>query len=242
LPSEELTDRIADLLESRLPLTVQTDGSQDDWNVIGLALLAASVRHLRVLRQLQAEVPSGIVGWQILRALFEYVTTFAWIASEPDVRARRWLKSDFEQRLKLHNDLASLGEELLEQGVREEFESYEPELPALPAVPERTSAADEEWQATIQELDDRLPEDFRRFRLLYSLIYRNGSRFVHPTTHGVNLFIEKNPPEVAIAGERPLQRDLVLIGNGLVALGLVIGSAAVPSLELEVEEVRQALA
>jgi hypothetical protein len=33
-----------------------------------------------------------------------------------------------------------------------------------------------------------------------------------------------------------------MIGNGVVALGLVVGAAAVPSLELGVEDVRQVLA
>lgn len=86
------------------------------------------------------------------------------------------------------------------------------------------------------------PVDFRRFRLLYTLIYRNGSRFVHPSTHAVAAFVHGNPPHLSIADERPLGRDLVMIGSGALALGLAIGVEAIPALELEIEEVRDALA
>ena len=36
-----LAERLCSLVESRLPLTVDSDGSEEDWNVVGPAILAA---------------------------------------------------------------------------------------------------------------------------------------------------------------------------------------------------------
>lgn len=241
MASTDVADRLAGLVEVRLPLAVPSEGNQDDWNIIGPTLLVAAIRHLRALQRLQDDFPSALIGWQLLRSLFEYVVTLAWIAHDPSERAKRWLKSDFQQRLKMDDDFAALGTALLQEGVRAEFEAYEPQLEGLPPVPNRARAADAEWEAILEELDDRLPEEFRRFRGLYPLIFRNGSQFIHPTTHGVNALIEGEAPDLRVTQERPLERDLLLIGDGLVALGLAIASVATPAAGIEIEQVRAAL-
>jgi hypothetical protein len=123
VPASLLADRLAGLVEDRLPLAVETDGSQNDWNVVGPALLAGAIGHLRSLQHQQSELPSALVGWQLLRSLFEYVVTFAWIGYAPHDRSPRWLKADYQQRIKMHNDFATLGEELLEEPVRAAFEA-----------------------------------------------------------------------------------------------------------------------
>jgi hypothetical protein len=43
-------------------LTVESDGSEDDWKVVGPAILAAAVRHLRAIAQLQEAFPSVVVS------------------------------------------------------------------------------------------------------------------------------------------------------------------------------------
>jgi hypothetical protein len=91
-PALDYPNRIASLVESRLPLAVESDGSEEDWDITGPAMLVAAVRHLRALERLQDGFPSGVVAWQILRSVFEYVTTFAWIAADPETRIRSWLK------------------------------------------------------------------------------------------------------------------------------------------------------
>jgi hypothetical protein len=204
-------------------------------------LLVAAIRQLRALQNLQDGFPSGLIGWQVLRSLFEYLVTFSWIAHDPPERAKRWLKADFQQRLSMDDDFAALGTPLLEEAERTEFEGYEPELRQPPPVPARAEAVDSEWADVLQELDDRLPEEFQRFRALYPLIFRNGSQFIHPTTHAVNAFVEGAAPELRVTQERVLQRDLLLIGNGLVALGLAVATYAMPEAGLEIEEVRATL-
>jgi hypothetical protein len=61
-------------------LTVESDGSEDDWGVVAPAILAAAARHLRARSYLQDNFGSGVVGWPVLRSLFEYVATYAWVA------------------------------------------------------------------------------------------------------------------------------------------------------------------
>jgi hypothetical protein len=60
----DFADRLASLLEDRLPLVVDSEGAEDDWNVIGPALLAAATRHLRAIKHLQHGFGSRVVGWQ----------------------------------------------------------------------------------------------------------------------------------------------------------------------------------
>lgn len=43
------TERMWSLLDSRLPLTIESDGRQDDWDAVGPAILVASGYHLRAL-------------------------------------------------------------------------------------------------------------------------------------------------------------------------------------------------
>ncbi len=129
--------QLCDLLESRLPLTVESDGSEDDWDVVGPAMLAAAGRHLRAIAHLKATFPSGVVSWQLVRSMFEYVATYAWIAAERETRAKRWLKADYQQRLKLDDDLGSLvGERLLDEQNRQRVSEFGPALWTCADVPD----------------------------------------------------------------------------------------------------------
>lgn len=236
-------DQLASLLESRLPLAVTSDGREDDWAVDGPALLAAACRHLRALERLQSEFPSSLVGWQLLRSMYEYVTTYAWIAVDPDDRAPKWLKSDYRERLKLLNDYVELGQELLAEDDRDRVAAIaEGAVEAMPrSLVDRAKAADSAWEATLRELDGYLPEENRSFRALYPLIYRGGSRYTHPTTHGVATFVSGDPPRLAVGAEKGLERDLALVGSGILALGLAIATVATLSLGIPIADIRTAL-
>jgi hypothetical protein len=62
--------------------------------------------------------------------------------------------------------------------------------------------ADEVWAETLQQLDGYVLDDVRRFRLQYVWIYRNGSRFTHPSSHVVDAFVN---------GSRPSSRSVMRI-------------------------------
>ena len=72
----------------------------------------------------------------------------------------------------------------------------------------------------------------RRFRRLYPLVYRNGSRFTHPSSHAVDAFVTGDPPDLVVGDEKALERNLALVGSGILALGLAVAVTATPTLEL----------
>jgi hypothetical protein len=233
--------QLCDLLESRLPLTVESDGSEDDWDVAGPAMLAAAGRHLRAIAHLKATFPSGVVSWQLVRSMFEYVATYAWIAAEPETRAKRWLKADYQQRLKLDDDLGSLGERLLDEQNRQRISEFGADITEMPgSLIDRTTQADQAWSDRFEELGP-LTEDMRSFRRLYPLIYRNASRFTHPSSHVVAAFVIGNPSGLSVGEEHPLERDLALVGSAILAIGLAIATTATPALVLTLDEIREAL-
>jgi hypothetical protein len=233
--------QLCDLLESRLPLTVESDGSEDDWDVVGPAMLAAAGRHLRAIAHLKATFPSGVVSWQLVRSMFEYVATYAWIAAEPETRAKRWLKADYQQRLKLDDDLGSLGERLLDEQNRQRVSEFGADITEMPgSLIDRTTQADQAWSDRFEELGP-LPEDMRSFRRLYPLIYRNASRFTHPSSHVVAAFVIGNASRPSVGEEPPLERDLALVGAAILAIGLAIATTATPALVLTLDEIREAL-
>jgi hypothetical protein len=90
------------------------------------------------------------------------------------------------------------------------------------------------WTATCRR-------SFRHFRRLYPLIYRNGSRFTHPTTHVAARFISGAAPQLTVGPEQPLERDLKQIGTGILALALAVATAATPQLVLTLDDVHAAL-
>jgi uncharacterized protein DUF5677 len=234
-------DRLCGLVEARLPLTVESDGSEDDWSVVGPAILAAAARHLRAITHMQETFPSAVIGWQVVRSLFEYVATYAWIAADPAARTEPWLKYDYVYRLKLDDDFRELGETFLEEDDRQRIEGLLPAVAAMPDLVSRTRFADEAWAETLQELDGYLPEENRSFRRLYPVIYRSGSRFTHPSSHVVDAFVSGDSPQLAVGDERPLERDLPVVGTGILAAGLGVAVTASPALALTVDEIRQAL-
>jgi hypothetical protein len=233
--------QLCDLLESRLPLTVESDGSEDDWDVVGPAMLAAAGRHLRAIAHLKATFPSGVVSWQLVRSMFEYVATYAWIAAEPETHAKRWLKADYQQRLKLDDDLGSLGERLLDEQNRQRISEFGADITEMPgSLIDRTTQADQAWSDRFEELGP-LTEDMRSFRRLYPLIYRNASRFTHPSSHVVAAFVIGNPSGLSVGEEHPLERDLALVGSAILAIGLAIATTATSALVLTLDEIREAL-
>jgi hypothetical protein len=239
--------RLCSLVESRLPITVESDGSEDDWSVVEPAMIVAATRHLRAIVHVEETFPSRVIGWQLVRSMFEYVTTYAWVAAESETRTKRWLKYDYEQRRKLDDDFRELGDALLDDDEeRERIGGFLPDVQPMPNLVQRTEGADEGWAEALQELNEHVggewPEEFRSFRQLYPAIYRNGSRFTHPSSHVVDAFVGGNPPELVIGEEKPPQRDLAVIGSGILVLGLTVAVSATPTLALRLDEIVEALA
>jgi hypothetical protein len=242
----DFADRLCSLVESRLPLIAESDGSEDDWNVLGPALVVAATRHLRAIAHLQESFPSAVIGWQLIRSMFEYVVTYAWVAADQETRTEQWLKHDYVERRKLDDDFRELGDTFLEQADRQRVLDFRPEAEPMPNLVERTKRADEAWAERLQELDARVdgdwPDEFQSFRQLYPLIYRNGSRFTHPSSHVVDAVVTGDPPRLVIGDEKPLERDLAVVASAVLVLGLALTAAATPAFAIGLDDITAALA
>lgn len=183
-----------------------------------------------------------MICWQLFRSLFEYFTTYAWVAADPDVRAAQWLKYDYQYRVRLDNNFREFGETLMGASERQEIEAALPGVVAMPDLFTRAREVDDAWAESLAELDDYLPDQNRLFGRLYPLIYRNGSQFIHPSSHIVDRFVSRRDEQHLMVGlEQALGRDLELIGTGIVAIGLVIAITATPTFAISIDEIRWAL-
>ena len=242
LSASDYADRISSLLEARLPLAVEGGGGEDDWSVVGPAMLAAAARHLRALQHLQGGFSSGVVAWQILRSMFEYVTTFAWVAAEPETRTQRWLKCDYEQRLKLNNDLVCLGADpLLDAATRKRLSGYGPNLERMPSFADIALQADEAWRDTLRHLDGYVCEGRAALQAAVRMDLPQRQQVYTPDLSWGERLCERHPTGVDRRDERPHERNLAVIGTAVLALGLAVASTAVPALGMAVDEVVEAL-
>jgi len=57
----------------------------------------------------------------------------------------------------------------------------------------------------------------------------------------VAAFVIGNSPQLSVGEERPLERDLALVGSAILAIGLAVATTATPALVLTLDEVREAL-
>jgi hypothetical protein len=104
-------------------------------------MIVASTRQLRAIVHVEETSPSRVIGWQLVRSMFEYVTTYAWVAAESETRTKRWLKYDYEQRRKLDDDFRELGDALLDDDdERERIGGFLPDVQPMPNLVQRTEA------------------------------------------------------------------------------------------------------
>lgn len=191
----------------------------DEWPILGPALVAASagtMEALLTLRPLRREVDES----NVLRSLYEYTTTFSWIASDPATRARRWLKYDYAARLRTDSDFRAAGIPLLEDGLRAELEAYGADISSMPDLAARAEGADARWG---RFLGDRLPDaaGYASFRDLYRLVFRGASGFTHPTSRALTRFVEERQGEFCVDMERPHDGAL-LTASFMLALALLV--------------------
>jgi hypothetical protein len=89
---------------------------------------------------------------------------------------------------------------------------------------DRTNTTDEAWAERLEELGGYLPDENRSFRRLYPLVYRNGSRFTHPSPHVVDALISGTPPNLSVSGGLAAVRARLDL-FGVVALAIAVGLA-----------------
>jgi hypothetical protein len=195
----------------------------DDWSLAGPAILAAAAGTLDAiltLRTLEHELDES----NLLRGLYEYSVTFAWIAADPDVRIQRWLKYDYSERLRTDADFRAAGTPLLDDDVRVELEAYGAGVRMMPDLASRSDAADASWSAMLTEQLPQVGEQVS-FRGLYRLIFRGSSGFTHPTTRALTRFVSGGDGHYQVSVERPYT-GAIATASFVLALALLVASEA----------------
>ncbi len=162
----------------------------------------------------------------ILRTLYEHVTTFAWLAAEPnEERMQLWLKADSKQRLKADDDCAKVGYPMLEPGLRGELEHNVATIQgSAPNLPDRAAAADAYWSGKIMGLHGS--ETPTSLRGLYAFAYRRLSAIAHPSNMGLNAVavpLDGGPAtRVQLEQIRPELKGPFGLGSVVYAIGLYV--------------------
>jgi hypothetical protein len=198
----EAAGELIGLVEARLP---QRFYRENRWRMLGAAMIvrmADSVRSIIVLSSL------GLDGdaMTLLRALYEQVVVYCWIASEPDGHLLRWVSDAEWHQLRLHNDAREFGQKILTKSEVEKAES----AVKLPDVAQLAEAADRYWSARISAFrppkgKPAKPADILNFRGLYIAVYRVASRSTHPKPHALDPYCDYDdyPNFVNLAKHEP---------------------------------------
>ncbi len=184
--AQRRAERLVGLVLPHLPAEVEARTHRDAWHWVAPALVAraaGSLEAIMALRPLGREADPII----LLRSLYEHVTTFAWLAAEPDAdRMGRWLKSDRAMRIKIDDDCRRLNLPLLDDETRADFERIIASIPnAMPDLLLRAEAADAHWVGQLPgfAVSSEIPQSFRG---LYGIAYRRFSAVAHPSDMGLN--------------------------------------------------------
>jgi hypothetical protein len=138
-----------------------------------------TVRMTDTVRSLLAIIDAGTDadGAILLRALYEKIVIFCWIATDPEPNLTAWIENAKVYRRKLHNDALGFGVSLY----ADEELAEASELKTLPALADLAFKVDAHWGPLLQGFRTRegsLDNDVLTFRGLY-MTYRLGSRDAH---------------------------------------------------------------
>jgi hypothetical protein len=198
----EAAGELIGLVESHLP---QRFYQEHQWRMLGAAMavrMADTVRSIITLRAMELDGDA----MALLRALYEQVVVYCWIASEPDGHLKRWVSDAEYQQLKLHNDTLAFGHKVLTESEFEKANAAQ----KLPNVAQLAEAVDEYWSARISAFrppkgKEAQPTDILSFRGLYVAVYRIASRSAHAKPHALDPYCdyESHPHVVNLAKYEP---------------------------------------
>jgi hypothetical protein len=160
------------LVEARLPQRFYP--SESYWQMIGAAMV---VRMADTVKSVLALAEAGLDGdaMILLRALYEQVVVYCWIAIYPDQNVARWISGAEFQQHKLHTETLPFGETVLEGEALRRAEEAE----KLPDIAQLAHACDKHWSSRIPGFRAPGLDDVLNFRGLYVAIYRIASRVAH---------------------------------------------------------------
>jgi hypothetical protein len=163
------------LVDQRLPERFWP--SEAPWRAVLTALVSRMTALLESLAVL-ADPPRQPDALILVRALYEHLITFAWLAIDPRPRVDEYLGHSMVHKRTLANDAANYGLDLLSDFERMVAEQGK----TLPPVDQRAAEVDAYWGQRIKGLHQDPasgPKDILTLRGLYILVYRQASRQAH---------------------------------------------------------------
>jgi hypothetical protein len=175
-------NEVSELLHERLPLQFDRD---EYWGPVAHGFLARAGTLLDSL-VLLAEHDRPGESQILLRVLYEHVTTFCWLAIDPDNHLKRWREWTDSRRLKLHMEARQYGTSVLSQTEVAEARSAKPP----PSLPQLAREVDDHWSEHSSAFRPFDPSDphILTFSGFYTAIYRKASDLVHADMFSVDRF------------------------------------------------------
>jgi hypothetical protein len=170
------TDEIAALIADRLPLMFSPG---DDWPPIAHGFLARAGTLLEALTVL-VERGMGGEAQMLLRIVYEHVTTFCWLAIDPEPHILKWREWANARQRKVHNDAKRFGITVLSAAEVAQYESAK-SPPPLAQLAEQVDRYWSEHSTAFRPYDDSGddPPSILTFSGFYVSVYRKASNLIH---------------------------------------------------------------
>lgn len=151
-----------------------------------------------------------------LRGMYELAVTVTWILIDPEHRKAQWEGEALIQQLRLHNDLAAFGGNLLTSA---DVESAKGAV-GLPPLTNRAEESDVHWAPRVAGL--HAPGHLLSFRGLYNAIYRLGSQATHGSIASLLVYIRQEPARFVVQPPEPASNLPYALVSPLLSMTLVI--------------------
>jgi hypothetical protein len=170
--------KLCALAEKAYPRSVITTGSHADWKVTGPALVARCTRLAQAIQTIPTSHESA--AQVLLRALYEHVVVFGWLAADPPGNLKVWVAHDRREKLKIFNDVIRVEQrDVLPAAKRAEFEAAVAAGGNWPGLPALAAKLDAHWST--KNADFFQAKGRYSFVGMYPATYRGPSPMVHAT-------------------------------------------------------------
>jgi hypothetical protein len=231
--AEARANALVQLAWESIPRSLSSSKDHEDWNVFVPATVARCAHILESILALCSRQQDGAI---LLRALFEHVIAFAWVAIEPQTRLSRLVANDYEHRLKANGHLVHYGGTAMDGKTQQHFQARVERarrgLPAsrspaiarkgvkaklLPDVLNMAGEADSYWHRVHPDLGLQ-----GRYSLSgqYVIYYRWFSQYVHPTIMGLEPFVYEEDGFLRVG--RPTQDAHSCASSGGMLLSIML--------------------
>lgn len=182
----EATDELRALIDEALPQMFSMVG--EDWPAVAHGFLARAGQLLEAQTVL---VERGLEGeaQMLLRIIYEHVTTFCWLAIDPEAHVKRWHEWADARQLTVHREAKSFGVTVLKPGQVAEYEKAEKPIPLV----QLSKAVDDYWSqksTAFRPYDDQAEDQSNvlTFTGFYTAVYRKTSNLIHAYLTSVDRF------------------------------------------------------